>query len=83
MLTSIEITACFCLAVKCVPTVLESQINLCFSLITGFVCFLYQLGSVTGEGKLRAASLQVCESASLRVVRLYSASHVLDMAQRP
>ena len=36
-----------------------------------------------GEGKLRAASLRVCEYASLRVVRLYSASHVHDMAQRP
>ena len=36
-----------------------------------------------GGGKLRAASLPVCESASLRVVRLYSASHVHDMAQRP
>ena len=36
-----------------------------------------------GEGKLGAASLRVCESASLRVVRLYSAIHVHDMAQRP
>ena len=36
-----------------------------------------------GEGKLRAAGLRVCESASLRVVPLYSASHVHDMAQRP